>query len=125
MVLDKCFENCFVFIKIKYIYYYGKKKNKRIGRLFGGYSNLVCVLKKVSKRRKRWKNVFVYKKKCFFVFVDNILVGFFQGSGGEDEDDLDEGDDDFLSEGSIFEQQDELQEELEMLEKKLCFFLFI
>uniref|UniRef100_A0A452RC30 Scm like with four mbt domains 1 n=1 Tax=Ursus americanus TaxID=9643 RepID=A0A452RC30_URSAM len=116
MVLDKCSENCSVLTKTKYTHYYGKKKNKRIGRPPGGHSNLACALKKASKRRKRRKNVFVHKKKRSSASVDNTPAG----SGGEDEDDPDEGDDDSLSEGSTSEQQDELQEESEMSEKKSC-----
>ncbi|KAB1264655.1 Scm-like with four MBT domains protein 1 [Camelus dromedarius] len=120
MVLDKCSENCSVLTKTKYTHYYGKKKNKRIGRPPGGHSNLACALKKASKRRKRRKNVFVHKKKRSSASVDNTPMGSPQGSGGEDEDDPDEGDDDSLSEGSTSEQQDELQEESEMSEKKSC-----
>ncbi|XP_066900102.1 scm-like with four MBT domains protein 1 isoform X2 [Kogia breviceps] len=120
MVLDKCSENCSVLTKTKYTHYYGKKKNKRIGRPPGGHSNLACALKKASKRRKRRKNVFVHKKKRSSASVDNTPAGSPQGSGGEDEDDPDEGDDDSLSEGSTSEQQDELQEESEMSEKKSC-----
>lgn len=120
MVLDKCSENCSVLTKTKYTHYYGKKKNKRIGRPPGGHSNLACALKKASKRRKRRKNVFVHKKKRSSASVDNTPAGSPQGSGGEDEEDPDEGDDDSLSEGSTSEQQDELQEESEMSEKKSC-----
>ncbi|KFO25192.1 Scm-like with four MBT domains protein 1 [Fukomys damarensis] len=120
MVLDTCSENCSVLTKTKYTHYYGKKKNKRIGRPPGGHSNLACALKKASKRRKRRKNVFVHKKKRSSASVDNTPVGSPQGSGVEDEDDVDEGDDDSLSEGSTSEQQDELQEESEMSEKKSC-----
>ncbi|XP_025771752.1 scm-like with four MBT domains protein 1 [Puma concolor] len=120
MVLDKCSENCSVLTKTKYTHYYGKKKNKRIGRPPGGHSNLACALKKASKRRKRRKNVFVHKKKRSSASVDNTPAGSPQGSGGEDEDDPDEGDDDSLSEGSTSEQQDELQEESETSEKKSC-----
>ncbi|CAK7319848.1 Scm-like with four MBT domains protein 1 [Vulpes lagopus] len=117
MVLDKCSENCSVLTKTKYTHYYGKKKNKRIGRPPGGHSNLTCALKKASKRRKRQKNVFVHKKKRSSASVDNTPAGLPQGSGGEDEEDPDEGDDDSLSESSTSEQQDELQEESEMSEK--------
>uniref|UniRef100_A0A8C0Z452 SAM domain-containing protein n=2 Tax=Canis lupus familiaris TaxID=9615 RepID=A0A8C0Z452_CANLF len=117
MVLDKCSENCSVLTKTKYTHYYGKKKNKRIGRPPGGHSNLACALKKASKRRKRRKNVFVHKKKRSSASVDNTPAGSPQGSGGEDEEDPDEGDDDSLSEDSTSEQQDELQEESEMSEK--------
>ncbi|XP_060060501.1 scm-like with four MBT domains protein 1 isoform X2 [Erinaceus europaeus] len=120
MVLDKCSENCSVLTKTKYTHYYGKKKNKRIGRPPGGHSNLACALKKASKRRKRRKNVFAHKKKRSPASVDNTPVGSPQGSGGEEEDDPDEGDEDSLSEGSTSEQQDELQEESEMSEKKSC-----
>ncbi|CAH7239982.1 Sfmbt1 [Phodopus roborovskii] len=120
MVLDTCSENCSVLTKTKYTHYYGKKKNKRIGRPPGGHSNLSCALKKASKKRKRRKNIFVHKKKRASASVDNTPVGSPQGSGGEDEEDADDGDDDSLSEGSTSEQQDELQEESEMSEKKSC-----
>ncbi|EHB13754.1 Scm-like with four MBT domains protein 1 [Heterocephalus glaber] len=134
VVLDTCSENSSVLTKTKYnaredleysqqkrnAQYYGKKKNKRIGRPPGGHSNLACALKKASKRRKRQKNVFVHKKKGSSASVDNIPVGSPKGSGDEDEDDVDEGYDDSLSEGSTSEQQDELQEESEMSEKKSC-----
>lgn len=56
-------------------HYYGKKKNKRIGRPPGGHSNLACALKKASKRRKRRKNVFVHKKKRSSASVDNTPAG--------------------------------------------------
>ncbi|EPY76912.1 hypothetical protein CB1_001347004 [Camelus ferus] len=48
------------------------------------------------------------------VLTKTKYMGSPQGSGGEDEDDPDEGDDDSLSEGSTSEQQDELQEESEI-----------
>uniref|UniRef100_A0A8C6IB40 Scm-like with four mbt domains 1 n=1 Tax=Mus spicilegus TaxID=10103 RepID=A0A8C6IB40_MUSSI len=118
MVLDTCSENCSVLTKTKYTHYYGKKKNKRIGRPPGGHSNLSCALKKSSKRRKRRKNIFVHKKKRTSASVDNTPVGSPQGSGGEDEEDADDGDEDSLTEGSTSEQQEELQEESEVSEKK-------
>lgn len=118
MVLDTCSENCSVLTKTKYTHYYGKKKNKRIGRPPGGHSNLSCALKKSSKRRKRRKNIFVHKKKRSSASVDNTPVGSPQGSGGEDEEDADDGDEDSLTEGSTSEQQEELQEESEVSEKK-------
>ncbi|OBS60017.1 hypothetical protein A6R68_08863, partial [Neotoma lepida] len=120
MVLDTCSENCSVLTKTKYTHYYGKKKNKRIGRPPGGHSNLACALKKASKKRKRRKNIFVHKKKRASASVDNTPVGSPQGSGGEEEEDADDGDDDSLSEDSASEQQDELQEESEVSEKKSC-----
>ncbi|XP_075403632.1 scm-like with four MBT domains protein 1 isoform X2 [Tenrec ecaudatus] len=120
MVLDKCSENCSVLTKTRYTHYYGKKRSKRIGRPPGGHSNLACVLKKASKRRKRRKSAFVHKKRHSSPSVDNTPAGSPQGSGGEDEDDPEEGDGDSLSEGSLSEQQDELQEESELSEKKSC-----
>ncbi|XP_028643386.1 scm-like with four MBT domains protein 1 [Grammomys surdaster] len=101
-------------------HYYGKKKNKRIGRPPGGHSNLSSALKKSNKRRKRRKNIFVHKKKRSSASVDNTPVGSPQGSGGEDEEDADDGDDDSLTEGSTSEHQEELQEESEVSEKKSC-----
>ncbi|XP_068951584.1 scm-like with four MBT domains protein 1 [Petaurus breviceps papuanus] len=120
MVLDKCSENCSVLTKTKYTHYYGKKKNKRIGRPPGGHSNLECVMKKTNKRRKRRKNFFVHKKKRSSASVDNTPAGSPQGSGCEDDDDQDEVDEESLTEDSASEQQDELQEESEVSEKKSC-----
>uniref|UniRef100_A0A803XQ64 Scm like with four mbt domains 1 n=1 Tax=Meleagris gallopavo TaxID=9103 RepID=A0A803XQ64_MELGA len=94
MVLDKCSENCSVLTKTKYTHYYGKRKNKRIGRPPGGH------------------------KKRSSTSVDNTPAGSPQGSGGEEEDDQDEVDEESLSEDSTSEQQDELLEESEVSEKK-------
>ncbi|XP_038627953.1 scm-like with four MBT domains protein 1 isoform X1 [Tachyglossus aculeatus] len=118
MVLDKCSENCSVLTKTKYTHYYGKKKNKRIGRPPGGHSNLECGMKKQNKRRKRRKHFFVHKKKRSSPSVDTTPAGSPRGSGGEEEDDQDEVDEESLSEDSVSEQQDELQEESEVSEKK-------
>ncbi|NWR74597.1 SMBT1 protein, partial [Centropus unirufus] len=90
MVLDKCSENCSVLTKTKYTHYYGKRKNKRIGRPPGGHSNLEVAMKKPNKRRKRRKHFFVHKKKRPSASVDNTPAGSPQGSGGEEEDDQDE-----------------------------------
>ncbi|NXG53275.1 SMBT1 protein, partial [Psilopogon haemacephalus] len=90
MVLDKCSENCSVLTKTKYTHYYGKRKNKRIGRPPGGHSNLEVAMKKPNKRRKRRKNFFVHKKKRSSTSVDNTPAGSPQGSGAEEEDDQDE-----------------------------------
>ncbi|NWU43066.1 SMBT1 protein, partial [Hylia prasina] len=90
MVLDKCSENCSVLTKTKYTHYYGKRKNKRIGRPPGGHSNMEVAMKKPNKRRKRRKHFFVHKKKRSSASVDNTPAGSPQGSGAEDEDDQDE-----------------------------------
>ncbi|NWS99230.1 SMBT1 protein, partial [Mionectes macconnelli] len=90
MVLDKCSENCSVLTKTKYTHYYGKRKNKRIGRPPGGHSNLEVAIKKPNKRRKRRKHFFVHKKKRSSASVDNTPAGSPQGSGAEEEDDQDE-----------------------------------
>ncbi|NWV58555.1 SMBT1 protein, partial [Malurus elegans] len=90
MVLDKCSENCSVLTKTKYTHYYGKRKNKRIGRPPGGHSNLEAAMKKPNKRRKRRKHFFVHKKKRSSTSVDNTPAGSPQGSGAEEEDDQDE-----------------------------------
>ncbi|NWR03763.1 SMBT1 protein, partial [Paradoxornis webbianus] len=90
MVLDKCSENCSVLTKTKYTHYYGKRKNKRIGRPPGGHSNMEVAMKKPNKRRKRRKHFFVHKKKRSSTSVDNTPAGSPQGSGAEDEDDQDE-----------------------------------
>ncbi|NWW00915.1 SMBT1 protein, partial [Oreocharis arfaki] len=90
MVLDKCSENCSVLTKTKYTHYYGKRKNKRIGRPPGGHSNLEVAMKKPNKRRKRRKHFFVHKKKRPSTSVDNTPAGSPQGSGAEEEDDQDE-----------------------------------
>ncbi|NXM81866.1 SMBT1 protein, partial [Oenanthe oenanthe] len=90
MVLDKCSENCSVLTKTKYTHYYGKRKNKRIGRPPGGHSNLEVAMKKPNKRRKRRKHFFVHKKKRSSASVDNTPAGSPQGSGAEEEDDQDE-----------------------------------
>ncbi|NXK88578.1 SMBT1 protein, partial [Formicarius rufipectus] len=90
MVLDKCSENCSVLTKTKYTHYYGKRKNKRIGRPPGGHSNLEAAGKKPNKRRKRRKHFFVHKKKRSSASVDNTPAGSPQGSGAEEEDDQDE-----------------------------------
>ncbi|NWU23941.1 SMBT1 protein, partial [Dyaphorophyia castanea] len=90
MVLDKCSENCSVLTKTKYTHYYGKRKNKRIGRPPGGHSNLEAAMKKPNKRRKRRKHFFVHKKKRSSASVDNTPAGSPQGSGAEEEDDQDE-----------------------------------
>ncbi|NXO67360.1 SMBT1 protein, partial [Phainopepla nitens] len=90
MVLDKCSENCSVLTKTKYTHYYGKRKNKRIGRPPGGHSNLEVAMKKPNKRRKRRKHFFVHKKKRSSTSVDNTPAGSPQGSGAEEEDDQDE-----------------------------------
>ncbi|NXG19922.1 SMBT1 protein, partial [Grallaria varia] len=90
MVLDKCSENCSVLTKTKYTHYYGKRKNKRIGRPPGGHSNLEVAMKKPNKRRKRRKQFFVHKKKRSSASVDNTPAGSPQGSGAEEEDDQDE-----------------------------------
>uniref|UniRef100_A0A8C4Y562 Scm like with four mbt domains 1 n=1 Tax=Gopherus evgoodei TaxID=1825980 RepID=A0A8C4Y562_9SAUR len=118
MVLDKCSENCSILTKTKYTHYYGKRKNKRIGRPPGGHSNLEAGMKKTSKRKKRRKHFFVHKKKRSSTSVDNSPVGSPQGSGGEEEDDQDDIDEESLSEDSTSEQQDELLEESEVSEKK-------
>ncbi|POI34092.1 hypothetical protein CIB84_002157, partial [Bambusicola thoracicus] len=127
MVLDKCSENCSVLTKTKYTHYYGKRKNKRIGRPPGGHSNLEVAMKKPNKRRKKRKHFFVHKKKRSSTSVDNtpagspqLLCSFptIQGSGGEEEDDQDEVDEESLTEDSTSEQQDELLEESEVSEKK-------
>ncbi|NWH62490.1 SMBT1 protein, partial [Geococcyx californianus] len=75
MVLDKCSENCSVLTKTKYTHYYGKRKNKRIGRPPGGHSNLEVAMKKPNKRRKRRKHFFVHKKKRSSTSVDNTPAG--------------------------------------------------
>ncbi|NXR76957.1 SMBT1 protein, partial [Pycnonotus jocosus] len=90
MVLDKCSENCSVLTKTKYTHYYGKRKNKRIGRPPGGHSNMEVAMKKPNKRRKRRKHFFVHKKKRSSTSVDNTPAGSPQGSGAEEEDDQDE-----------------------------------
>ncbi|NXE37823.1 SMBT1 protein, partial [Ptilorrhoa leucosticta] len=90
MVLDKCSENCSVLTKTKYTHYYGKRKNKRIGRPPGGHSNLEVAMKKPNKRRKRRKHFFVHKKKRSSTSVDNTPAGSPQGSGAEEDDDQDE-----------------------------------
>ncbi|NXX28327.1 SMBT1 protein, partial [Nicator chloris] len=90
MVLDKCSENCSVLTKTKYTHYYGKRKNKRIGRPPGGHSNMEAAMKKPNKRRKRRKHFFVHKKKRSSTSVDNTPAGSPQGSGAEEEDDQDE-----------------------------------
>ncbi|KAM6256724.1 scm-like with four MBT domains protein 1 isoform 2-T2 [Porphyrio hochstetteri] len=90
MVLDKCSENCSVLTKTKYTHYYGKRRNKRIGRPPGGHSNLEGAMKKPNKRRKRRKHFFVHKKKRSSASVDNTPAGSPQGSGAEEEDDQDE-----------------------------------
>ncbi|XP_053932754.1 scm-like with four MBT domains protein 1 [Cuculus canorus] len=118
MVLDKCSENCSVLTKTKYTHYYGKRKNKRIGRPPGGHSNLEVAMKKPNKRRKRRKHFFVHKKKRSSASVDNTPAGSPQGSGGEEEDDQDEVDEESLTEDSTSEHQDELLEESEVSEKK-------
>lgn len=118
MVLDKCSENCSVLTKTKYTHYYGKRKNKRIGRPPGGHSNLEVAMKKPNKRRKKRKHFFVHKKKRSSTSVDNTPAGSPQGSGGEEEDDQDEVDEESLTEDSASEQQDELLEESEVSEKK-------
>ncbi|XP_015148245.1 scm-like with four MBT domains protein 1 isoform X1 [Gallus gallus] len=118
MVLDKCSENCSVLTKTKYTHYYGKRKNKRIGRPPGGHSNLEVAMKKPNKRRKKRKHFFVHKKKRSSTSVDNTPAGSPQGSGGEEEDDQDEVDEESLTEDSTSEQQDELLEESEVSEKK-------
>uniref|UniRef100_A0A8C3QJD8 Scm like with four mbt domains 1 n=1 Tax=Cyanoderma ruficeps TaxID=181631 RepID=A0A8C3QJD8_9PASS len=118
MVLDKCSENCSVLTKTKYTHYYGKRKNKRIGRPPGGHSNMEVATKKPNKRRKRRKHFFVHKKKRSSASVDNTPAGSPQGSGAEDEDDQDEVDEESLTEDSTSEHQDELLEESEVSEKK-------
>lgn len=118
MVLDKCSENCSILTKTKYTHYYGKRKNKRIGRPPGGHSNLEVAMKKPNKRRKKRKHFFVHKKKRSSTSVDNTPAGSPQGSGGEEEDDQDEVDEESLTEDSTSEQQDELLEESEVSEKK-------
>lgn len=118
MVLDKCSENCSVLTKTKYTHYYGKRKNKRIGRPPGGHSNLEVAMKKPNKRRKKRKHFFVHKKKRSSTSVDNTPAGSPQGSGGEEEDDQDEVDEESMTEDSTSEQQDELLEESEVSEKK-------
>ncbi|XP_065498675.1 scm-like with four MBT domains protein 1 [Caloenas nicobarica] len=118
MVLDKCSENCSVLTKTKYTHYYGKRKNKRIGRPPGGHSNLEVAMKKPNKRRKRRKHFFVHKKKRSSASVDNTPAGSPQGSGGEEDDDQDEVDEESLTEDSTSEHQDELLEESEVSEKK-------
>ncbi|NXJ07556.1 SMBT1 protein, partial [Odontophorus gujanensis] len=75
MVLDKCSENCSVLTKTKYTHYYGKRKNKRIGRPPGGHSNLEVAMKKPNKRRKKRKHFFVHKKKRSSTSVDNTPAG--------------------------------------------------
>ncbi|XP_019360746.1 PREDICTED: scm-like with four MBT domains protein 1 isoform X1 [Gavialis gangeticus] len=117
MVLDKCSENCSVLTKTKYTHYYGKRRNKRIGRPPGVHSNLEADMKKPNKRRKRRKH-FVHKKKRSSTSVDNSPAGSPQGSAGEEDDDQDEVDEESLSEDSTSEQQDELLEESEVFEKK-------
>ncbi|XP_063268070.1 scm-like with four MBT domains protein 1 [Prinia subflava] len=118
MVLDKCSENCSVLTKTKYTHYYGKRKNKRIGRPPGGHSNMEVAMKKPNKRRKRRKHFFVHKKKRSSTSVDNTPAGSPQGSGAEEEDDQDEVDEESLTEDSTSEHQDELLEESEVSEKK-------
>lgn len=56
-------------------HYYGKRKNKRIGRPPGGHSNLEVAMKKPNKRRKRRKHFFVHKKKRSSTSVDNTPAG--------------------------------------------------
>ncbi|XP_019402974.1 PREDICTED: scm-like with four MBT domains protein 1 isoform X4 [Crocodylus porosus] len=117
MVLDKCSENCSVLTKTKYTHYYGKRRNKRIGRPPGVHSNPEADMKKPNKRRKRRKH-FVHKKKRSSTSVDNSPAGSPQGSAGEEDDDQDEVDEESLSEDSTSEQQDELLEDSEVFEKK-------
>ncbi|XP_048344099.1 scm-like with four MBT domains protein 1 [Sphaerodactylus townsendi] len=117
MVLDKCSENCSVLTKTKYTHYYGKRRNKRIGRPPGIHSNIEASMKKASKKRKKRKNFFVHKKKRS-TSVDNTPAGSPQGSGGEDDDDQDEVDEESLTEDSASDHQDELLEESEVSEKK-------
>lgn len=168
-----------LFSSVLVAHYYGKRKNKRIGRPPGGHSNLEVAMKKPNKRRKRRKHFFVHKKKRSSASVDNTPAGspqvwdflqlwycmwsltsfswnikllvpcslklqltnqwqlqlfswtsyflkkissvFFlplQGSGGEEDDDQDEVDEESLTEDSTSEHQDELLEESEVSEKK-------
>uniref|UniRef100_A0A2D4H5R0 SAM domain-containing protein n=1 Tax=Micrurus lemniscatus lemniscatus TaxID=129467 RepID=A0A2D4H5R0_MICLE len=118
MVLDKCSENCSVLTKTKYTHYYGKRRNKRIGRPPSIHSNLEASMKKANRKRKKRKNFFVHKKKRSSTSVDNTPVGSPQESGGEDEDDQDEIDEESLTEDSTSEHQEELLEESEVSEKK-------
>uniref|UniRef100_A0A8D2JBB6 Scm like with four mbt domains 1 n=1 Tax=Varanus komodoensis TaxID=61221 RepID=A0A8D2JBB6_VARKO len=118
MVLDKCSENCSVLTKTKYTHYYGKRRNKRIGRPPGIHSNTEASMKKASRKRKKRKNFFVHKKKRSSTSVDNTPAGSPQGSGCEEEDDQDEVDEESLTEDSTSEHQEELLEESEVSEKK-------
>ncbi|XP_060127489.1 scm-like with four MBT domains protein 1 isoform X3 [Zootoca vivipara] len=118
MVLDKCSENCSVLTKTKYTHYYGKRRNKRIGRPPGIHSNTETSMKKASRKRKKRKNFFVHKKKRSSTSVDNTPAGSPQGSGGEEDDDQDDIDEESLTEDSTSEHQEELLEESEVSEKK-------
>lgn len=60
-------------------HYYGKRRNKRIGRPPGVHSNLEADMKKPNKRRKRRKH-FVHKKKRSSTSVDNSPAGSPQAS---------------------------------------------
>ncbi|XP_028854141.1 scm-like with four MBT domains protein 1 isoform X2 [Denticeps clupeoides] len=114
MVLEHCSENCSVLTKTKYTYCYGKKTSKRVGRPPGGHSNLEGTGKKLGRRRKRRKQLFVHKKRRTSASVDNTPAGSPQGSG--EEEDLDE--DDSLSDDSGSENPDDLQDDSEYSEKK-------
>ncbi|XP_058388366.1 scm-like with four MBT domains protein 2 isoform X2 [Diceros bicornis minor] len=100
LISENCPENCSIYTKTKYTYYYGKRK--KISKPPIGESSIEIGHPKPARRRKRRKSIFVQKKRR------SSAVDFAAGSGEEsEEEDADAMDDDTGSEETSSELRDD------------------
>ncbi|KAI4874651.1 hypothetical protein NFI96_031141, partial [Prochilodus magdalenae] len=99
LVSDNCPENCSVYTKTKYTYYYGKRR--KVGRPSLAESTQDGDTAKSARRRKKRKTIFVQKKR-------RSSVGYNNTESPQDSDYFYDDDDDSVSdEGSSSETHEE------------------
>uniref|UniRef100_A0AAR2JDE1 SAM domain-containing protein n=1 Tax=Pygocentrus nattereri TaxID=42514 RepID=A0AAR2JDE1_PYGNA len=94
LVSDNCPENCSIYTKTKYTYYYGKRR--KVGRPSLAESTQDGDTAKSSRRRKKRKTIFVQKKRR------SSVVGYNNTESPQDDDD-----DSVSEEGSSSEPHEE------------------
>ncbi|XP_036433157.1 scm-like with four MBT domains protein 2 isoform X2 [Colossoma macropomum] len=100
LISDTCPENCSIYTKTKYTYYYGKRR--KVGRPSLAESTQDGDTAKSSRRRKKRKTIFVQKKRR------SSVVGYNNTESPQDSDYFYEDDDDSVSEeGSSSEPHEE------------------
>uniref|UniRef100_A0A8C4QAU1 SLED domain-containing protein n=1 Tax=Eptatretus burgeri TaxID=7764 RepID=A0A8C4QAU1_EPTBU len=97
MVTTECPENCSILTKTKYTHYYGKKRNRRVGRPPGSSSSS----RDAARKRKKRRSCFVQKKKRVGGTTADTPSESPQNSvAGDDEDeDYDDEEEESISEG--------------------------